>query len=158
MKPKVLYKFPEKAGDLFQPSNGTEGMIFCEAFCDRCIHQHPDPDDERQCEILGCTMVYDPNDEEYPREWVFDEEGWPTCTAWQFWDWGDDGDPDDPDNPRKPPLGPSNDPDQINLFPLYPTELDYERKTSTESVERTLGEKKAHCIDSKHILVSQKRS
>ena len=83
MIPKVLYQFKDRAGTPFQPSNGTEGMIFCEKFCDQCLNCRPNPDKEPQCEILMLTMCFSTRDKEYPSEWIFDEEGWPVCTAWQ---------------------------------------------------------------------------
>ena len=59
----------------YRPSNGTEGMMFMEHFCERCSKE---PD----CEIIGKTMVYDETDEEYPGEWTFDH-GQPCCTAFE---------------------------------------------------------------------------
>lgn len=98
--PQVLYQFPKSSGKPFQPSNGTEGMIFTDAFCMNCIHCDPDPNGKKQCMILCKTMLYTPKDKEYPEEWVFNDEGWPVCTNWRKWDWGNDGDPDDRDNPN----------------------------------------------------------
>ena len=90
------------------PSNGTEGMIFTDHFCDRCMNQHPDPDHPKQCMILCRTMVYDVNDKDYPEEWIYDENDRPTCTAWKKWDWGRDDDGNwiepietPPDNPNQ---------------------------------------------------------
>lgn len=93
--PEVLYCFPQCAGEKFQPSNGTEGMIFMEAFCDHCIHEkfcHTGEHGDLQCEILSNTMLYGVNDKEYPQEWQYNAEGWPVCTKWKYWDWGNDGD------------------------------------------------------------------
>lgn len=105
MKPKVLYQFPNCAGQPFRPSNGTEGMIFTDAFCDRCIHEkftHTGNDKDKMCDILNATMAFGINDKEYPSEWQFDSDGWPTCTKWQKWDWGrdDDGNFNDPPPPE----------------------------------------------------------
>lgn len=93
----------------YQPSNGTEGMIFCERFCDQCLNQHPDPNHERQCMILCRTMVYDTNDKEYPEEWIYDDSGKPTCTAFIKWDW----DRDDDGNWIEPIPVPPDDPNQL---------------------------------------------
>jgi len=62
----------------YKPSNGTEGMSFMDKFCDRCLFG----DD---CDILGDTMVYDVDDNKYPKEWICDfvkGEGFknPRCT------------------------------------------------------------------------------
>ena len=121
MFPKVLYCFPQSAGKSFQPSNGTEGMMFTDAFCDNCLHQHPDPNHKKQCMILCRTMCHSPKDKEYPEEWVYNDEGWPVCTAWHKWDWGNDGDPDDPDNPNYRPPDLDN-PDQL-CFPFLFDEI-----------------------------------
>jgi hypothetical protein len=76
----------------YQPSNGTEGMMFMEEFCDQCLHQHPDPDHKNQCHLIALTMCYSPKDPEYPEEWTYDAKGEPTCTKFQKWDWGKDDD------------------------------------------------------------------
>lgn len=86
----------------YQPSNGTEGEWFIDKHCMQCIHCDPDPDGEKQCEILCATFVYNVSEPEYPKEWTYDENENPTCTEWVKWDWGEDGDPDDPDNPKAP--------------------------------------------------------
>lgn len=118
--PHVLYKFPEYAGKPFQPSNGTEGIMFCEAFCDRCAMQHPNSDDpEKQCLILLSTMIHSPGDKEYPFEWKYNAEGWPVCTSWIKWDWGNG---DDPDGWNEPPGPEPYDPNQL-LIPFDITEL-----------------------------------
>lgn len=59
----------------YRPSNGTEGMDFCEAFCFRCVH-----DLDEKCDILTRTLIHDPSDPEYPSEWVIDAQG-ARCTA-----------------------------------------------------------------------------
>lgn len=111
--PKVLYQIKEYANTSFQPSNGTEGMVFMDAFCERCIHDHTPID--KFCSILGNTMVYSPGDKEYPKEWIYNSEGWPVCTAWKKWDWGngDDGWNMPPDPPYEP-----QDPGQLTIFTI----------------------------------------
>ena len=105
----------------YHPSNGTEGMSFMEDFCLQCIHDNPDLDSPKKCEILTATMCFYPTDPEYPKEWIY-KNGYPVCTKFQKWDWGNDGDPDDPDNPKAPP--PPPDPMQLDLFPLFPSEIE----------------------------------
>ncbi len=99
----------------YQPSNGTEGAEFVEKHCMRCIHCDPDPDGEKQCLIWMRTLMHNVNDPEYPKEWIVNEQGVPTCTAHQPWDWGKDDDPDNPRNPppKPPPPVPDN---QLMLF------------------------------------------
>lgn len=104
----------------YQPSNGTEGMYFIEEYCMNCIHCHPHPEKQPQCDILCRTLMYDINDPEYPNEWIYNSLNEPMCTAHVNFDWGneEDGwnDPDDPDGPNIP-LYP--DPNQLQMFPIY---------------------------------------
>jgi hypothetical protein len=122
--PKVLYQLKQCAGQTFMPSNGTEGMIFVDAFCERCVHEkfsHTHNECDKKCDIFTRSMIED----EVP-EWVYSEEGWPICTAWVPWDWNKN---DDDDNWNDPPPGPDPvDPMQLNLFPLYPDEQNYNYK------------------------------
>ena len=118
--PKILYQFKECAGESFMPSNGTEGMMFTEAFCDQCIHEkfsHTQKHGDKQCGIMDNSMIYwyEDNYAEKVPEWKFDSEGWPHCTAWEKWDWGND-DEGFNEPPIPPPLP---DPRQLNIFPLY---------------------------------------
>lgn len=57
----------------YRPANGTEGDIFMESFCDRCVNG-------ADCEIQDATMAFDVDDPEYPAEWIEDDDG-PRCTA-----------------------------------------------------------------------------
>jgi hypothetical protein len=109
-----------QAENLYRPSNGTEGMIFTEQFCDHCLHENPDPNSRRKCELLTASMCFAPTEPEYPKEWIYDALGHPVCTKFINWNWNKNGDPDDPDNPLAPP--PPPDPNQLDLFPLYPHE------------------------------------
>jgi hypothetical protein len=103
----------------YRPSNGTEGMIFEDNYCSHCIHDNPNPNSEKKCEIILAAMCFYPPEPEYPREWVYLNDK-PYCTKFVKWDWGNDGDPDDPHNPKAPsPPTPVN---QLNLFPLFPDE------------------------------------
>lgn len=36
---------------------------------------------EELCEIIGGTQLYELSDPEYPKEWIYNAEGVPTCTA-----------------------------------------------------------------------------
>ena len=111
------------------PSNGTEGMIFQGAFCEQCIHErwihHQDEDkDEDKCEIWSDVMINAPDPNPH---WIYDEDGWPYCTEYKHFDWGDEDDPNEPgdDWPYPPiPVGPN----QLSLFPLEPTEKDFDDK------------------------------
>jgi hypothetical protein len=105
--PKVLYNHPDRAGEVFMPSNGTEGMAFTSEFCDNCIHEkwsHTQDHADKACDILSRSIIYwyDSGNPEYPKEWRFSAEGWPVCTAWVKWDWNrdDDGNWNDPPTPE----------------------------------------------------------
>ncbi len=104
-------------GKPYTPSNGTEGTWFISKFCDNCVHQHPDPENPRQCyDILLKSLMGG-----QPPEWVYNEEAEPVCTAFVKFDWGDEddgwNDPDGPDSPIQP-----EDPNQL-LIPFDISEL-----------------------------------
>lgn len=67
---------------LYRPSNGTEGCGFIECWCDLCEHEQGN----RQCKILTNTMAYDIKDKEYPKEWIYADNGLPICTAFKRYD------------------------------------------------------------------------
>ena len=106
----------------YRPSNGTEGCCFIETYCMNCIHEkfsHTYNDDDKKCDILSRTMIYEINEKEYPEEWQYDENNRPCCTAFKKWDWGNDGDPNDPDNPK---YQPPDNPNQL-CFPFIFDEI-----------------------------------
>ena len=142
--PKILYHFPEEAGEPWLPSNGTEGMEFHAAFCDNCLyerwtHHMEENREEDKCAILSEAFLGDTQ----PKEWQYDDEGYPHCTKWTQFDWsGDDDDPDsdDPNLPKPIPVGPN----QLYLWPLTPNESDFNdstEKISTGSETRKEREK-----------------
>lgn len=93
----------------YRPSNGTEGMMFEERFCDRCKHDASYRRSEGMrggCRILVLVGIYQADDPKYPKEWVQNAHGDPygataRCTAFRF---------DDPNGrkrrPRKPKPAP----------------------------------------------------
>lgn len=95
-----------KPGESYRPSSGTEGMYFEDKFCSHCIHEkycHSGIEGDKSCEIMLNAFMYDQRDKEYPKEWVYDGDGKPTCTAHKHWDWGngdDDGDFNEPPPPE----------------------------------------------------------
>lgn len=99
---------------LYRPSNGSEGDWFIDKFCANCIHgkyEHTGDVNDKPCKICSFSMAFDTKDKEYPKEWVYDENDKPICTAFVKWDWGkdDNGNWNDP-----PPIIP-DDPDQLCL-------------------------------------------
>lgn len=98
----------------YRPSNGTEGDGFMNEFCFQCIHDNPDIDAKSpRCEIMTLTMCLGVDDKDYPKEWIYGDDGKPKCTKFVKWDWDNDGDPNDLDNPKSPPIV---DPNQLMLF------------------------------------------
>lgn len=73
----------------YRPSNGTEGAFFHEHWCCRCArdkamregHEIDECDDDELCQIIADTFAYDIDHPKYPKEWIEDDEGIPTCTA-----------------------------------------------------------------------------
>lgn len=96
----------------YQPSNGTEGVMFTSKFCENCIHEQAmqSPDQTGKCcEIFTKTLVHSPSDSEYPGEWIYDAEGNGTCTAFQEFHWKKD----ESGEWIQPEI---KDPNQISLF------------------------------------------
>lgn len=72
----------------YRPSNGTEGHCFMEHWCANCARDKPwsegkDYDScgpEEICSIIGNTMSEDIHSTDYPKEWVYGDNG-PMCSA-----------------------------------------------------------------------------
>lgn len=64
----------------YRPSNGTEGLMFMEEFCERCIHD--DMENRLFCPIIARTMAYEIDHPKYPAEWIR-EDGRPKCTKFK---------------------------------------------------------------------------
>jgi len=77
---RVLYCYPDRAGNAFRPSNGTEGMMFDAVFCDVCVKECVAGN---YCKIRGLVMAFNYDDPEYPNEWVFGDDGWPMCSSYK---------------------------------------------------------------------------
>jgi hypothetical protein len=79
----------------FRPSNGSHRDSFMAGFCfNQCVHFRPEHGPP--CAILGRVLAYDIDDDEYPREWVREDDGSNArCTAFQL--------PTDPDQPPVTP-------------------------------------------------------
>lgn len=93
-------------GKPYRPSNGTSGMMFEEKFCQNCIHEkfmHTQKHGDKQCDIFNRAFLHDLKDKEYPKEWQYDKDDKPTCTAWKKWDWGSGGSDGNGWNEPEPP-------------------------------------------------------
>jgi len=80
------YKIKSMAGKSYRPSNGTEGMIFMDAFCDRCKRDakyRETNDGEDGCPIAAASFWAEYDSPDYPKEWTHTAEGEPMCTAFE---------------------------------------------------------------------------
>jgi len=92
----------------YRPSNGTEGDMFEDRFCNRCKREakyRRTGDGADGCKIATAVFIYDVDDPKYPKEWVVNKWGDPygrtsRCTAFRHED--DPG----PSRPRKPKPAP----------------------------------------------------
>jgi len=74
----------EMAGKPYRPSSGTEGACFQNDWCGYCARDaefQADPDFGEGCPIVADTFAYQITDPRYPKEWVYDRDGRPCCTA-----------------------------------------------------------------------------
>ena len=69
--------------ELYRPANGTEGEIFMEKFCYRCEKYGGDGTDLPPCPIQGNVLTFSVHDPKYPKEWCYDANGKPQCTAFE---------------------------------------------------------------------------
>lgn len=75
---------------LYRPSNGTEGESFIADWCGTCERDHgmlrglplEECDDNQMCQIVGNTFMFGVDDPDYPREWTYDKNDAPCCTAY----------------------------------------------------------------------------
>jgi len=71
-----LWGITHEPGETYQPCNGSEGTAFIDHFCSKC-----GKDLQEDCDVLTATMILPSGDPNYPTEWVYNENGNPTCTA-----------------------------------------------------------------------------
>ena len=80
---QIMETFKARAGQKYQPSNGTEGAMFMEEFCFRCKHDNFDEKTgEGGCPILAASFL-DIGNPAYPPEWQYGNDGYPVCTAFE---------------------------------------------------------------------------
>lgn len=73
---------------LYRPSNGTEGMAFMAKYCEQCkadSKYQKTEDAEDGCPILLASLIYNVDDELYPKEWLIEGTDLRTaqCTAFE---------------------------------------------------------------------------
>lgn len=68
----------------YRPSNGTEGADFIDRFCGNCVHDAAyRSGDGDSCPIVAKSLMFDIHEEQYPAEWIYGADGYPTCTAFE---------------------------------------------------------------------------
>ena len=69
-------------GEKYRPANGAEGEMFMEEFCFKCSKDNYDGEDpDTGCPLIVRTFALSVDDENYPQEWQYGEDGQPKCTA-----------------------------------------------------------------------------
>lgn len=94
-----------RCGKPYRPSNGTEGTWFVDEWCCNCIHgkyEHTGDIADKPCELLTASFMCDIKDPMYPKEWIYDKDGHPACTAFVKWGWNRDDDGNWIDPPALP--------------------------------------------------------
>lgn len=79
-------RLKEQAGEKYRPSNGTEGRIFMSRWCNDCVKDsayRADPSSGEGCPIIAAALTVSKEDENYPVEWQYGEDGQPRCTAFE---------------------------------------------------------------------------
>lgn len=70
--------------DKYRPGTGTEGVWFFCRFCAKCKrdaeYQRTRNGDDG-CKIAADVLCFPVDHPSYPKEWVYDETGLPTCAA-----------------------------------------------------------------------------
>lgn len=114
----------------YHPSNGTAGMDFEYNYCEHCVHdaawrdyvelEYDNPTLARYvrdnkavpepCPIWNAALLYEINEDGYPRDTLVWFNDRPTCLAFR--------DKDDDDDGKNSPIEP--DPDQLDLFVELP--------------------------------------
>jgi hypothetical protein len=77
-------------GAQYRPNDSGEGLRFCANWCrycqrDRAMREGCDIDecdDDECCEIIANTAAFEANEDDYPKEWTYDANGEPCCTAY----------------------------------------------------------------------------
>ena len=55
----------------YRPANGTDGMLFMAHFCEGCKRDQVFQETgEGGCPIAAASLMYDVDEEGYPKEWI----------------------------------------------------------------------------------------
>lgn len=69
----------KRVGKPWRPANGSEFDSFYDGYCARCKHES----EARGCEVTELAMLHQIGEPEYPKEWIYGSDGWPTCTKFE---------------------------------------------------------------------------
>ncbi len=72
-----------RCGESYGPSNGSEGEMFMSRHCAECKYDakyQRTQDGKDGCKIIVNTHAYDVGDPKYPKQWIYGQDGQPTCT------------------------------------------------------------------------------
>jgi hypothetical protein len=71
----------------YRPSTGTEGVCFDQHWCEHCTRDaeyRSDPDNVDPalgCQLIANALAFNIGHPKYPKEWIYDNDGNPCCTA-----------------------------------------------------------------------------
>lgn len=72
-----------RCGESYRPSNGSEGEEFMSQYCGQCKHDakyQRTQDGKDGCKIIVYSHAFDIGHPKYPKEWIYGNDGQPTCT------------------------------------------------------------------------------
>lgn len=77
----------ERAGKPYIPGSGTEGMEFEDSWCGRCdryraMHGDADTMDCQKGHLTAAWASDGIEDPNFPKAWVYDAKGKPSCSDW----------------------------------------------------------------------------
>lgn len=75
-----------RVGKPYRPSNGSEGMVFEEAWCFLCryfVTKRNEDYDDCTRGILVRAHGFEPDEKGYPKQWRYDDRGRPICSAFR---------------------------------------------------------------------------
>ena len=78
--PRGDVQIPALANKSYRPANGTSGDIFEEIVCGSCAFFSNGDCTEG---IYDAALFNDQDEADYPKEFIYDGDGSPTCTAWE---------------------------------------------------------------------------
>lgn len=64
-------------GTPYRPANAAEGEIFILMHCGHCARRP-------RCTIPNYAAIFEIGEPDYPKQWVHDDEGQPSCSAFEM--------------------------------------------------------------------------